>query len=98
MAAEKPGRRKITAKKAAQRFGISERSVRRIMAEPREEFLQRAATHRAEAVRLREVEKLPYKVIAERMGVPEGTAKRLVHDARRYAKESQDFGREVVAS
>lgn len=87
MGAEIPQRRKMTAKEAAARLGISERSVRRIAAEPRDQFLARAAAHRVEALRLREVEGLPYAQIAEQMGVPLGTAKRLVHTARKRRAE-----------
>lgn len=82
MGAERPQRRKITAKEAANKFGISERSVRRIVAEPREEWLARAAQKRDEVIRLREIEKLPYKVIAEQVGVPSGTARRIVSHHR----------------
>lgn len=84
MTAARPQRRTMTAKEAAARYGVSERTIRRIAAEPRSEFLARAARNREEAMRLR-AEGLPYTVIAERMGVPLGTAKRLVHDARKKA-------------
>ena len=87
MGAEIPQRRKMTAKEAAKRLGVSTRTVQRLAAEPREELLARAAAHRAEALRLREVEGLPYAQIAERMGVPLGTAKRLVHTARKRRDE-----------
>lgn len=82
MTAKNPVRRAVTAKELATQFGVSVRTVQRTIAEPREEFLGRAAARRAEAARLR-AEGLPYAVIAERMGVPLGTAKRLVHDARK---------------
>ncbi|WP_116116395.1 helix-turn-helix domain-containing protein [Austwickia chelonae] len=88
MGAELPQRRSITAKEAAKRFGISERSIRRIIAEPREEYLTRAARRRAEALSLRE-QGLPYSKIAEQIGCPLGTAKRLVHDARRYLAQQE---------
>lgn len=88
MGAERPQRRKMTAKEAAQRFGISERSVRRIVAEPREEWLARAARHREEVIRLREIEKLPYNVIAERVGVPSGTARRIVSLHRKQQRQA----------
>ena len=78
MVAERPQRRKMTAKEAAERLGVSTRTVQRIVAEPREEYLARAAALRAEVMRLREVEKLPYKQIAEQLNVPSGTARRIV--------------------
>lgn len=88
MAAERPQRRKITAKEAAQRFGISERSVRRIVAEPREEYLARAAALRAAVIRLREVEKLPYKEISDQLGIPASSARRIITTARKQQRES----------
>ena len=87
MVAERPQRRKITAKEAAQRFGISERSVRRIVAEPREEYLSRAAALREQVLHLREVEKLPYKEISEQLNVPAGTARRIVALHRKQQRE-----------
>lgn len=84
MTAKNPVRRAVTAKELAAQFGVSVRTVQRTIAEPREEFLERAAARREEAMRLR-AEGLPYTIIAERMGVPLGTAKRLVHDARKKA-------------
>ena len=39
MAAERPVRRKHTAKELAEKFGCSERSVRRYVAQPRAEYL-----------------------------------------------------------
>lgn len=88
MVAERPQRRKITAKEAAQRFGISERSVRRIVAEPREEYLARAAVLREQVLHLREVEKLPYKEISERLGVPASSARRITTEARKQRRAS----------
>lgn len=88
MTAKNPVRRSVPAKELAHKFGVSERTVRRLIAEPREELLARAAAHRAEALRLREVEGLPYAQIAEQMGIPLGTAKRLVHTARKQRTEA----------
>lgn len=87
MTAKNPVRRSVPAKELARQFGVSERTVRRLIAEPINERLARAAAHRAEALQLREVEGLPYAQIAEQMGVPLGTAKRLVHTARKRRDE-----------
>lgn len=81
MGAEIAKRRKMTAREAAERLGISIRSVQRIAAEPRGEFLARAAARRAEAVQLRS-DGLKYAEIAERMGISTGIVGRLIHDAR----------------
>lgn len=85
MTARNPVRRSVKAKDLAAQFGVSVRTVQRTIAEPRDEFLSRAAARREEALRLR-TSGLPYAIIAEQMGVPLGTAKRLVHDARKKAK------------
>lgn len=87
MGAERAQRRKMTAKEAAARLGVSERTVQRIAAEPREEFLARAAARREQAATLR-AQGLSYKRVAEEMGCSIGAVSRLLHDARRYAEDS----------
>lgn len=87
MAAEIQQRRKTTAKELATRLGCSERTVRRIAAEPRQDFLTRAAQRRAQALTLRE-SGMTYKQIAEQMGESIGSVGRLIHSARQYAKET----------
>ncbi len=83
MTAREKRRRKdnATAREVAERFGVSIRTVQRLIAEPRSEFLARAAARRAEAVQLRN-EGLKYAEIAERMDITTGTVSRLIHDAR----------------
>lgn len=88
MAAERPQRREVTTKEAAQRFGTSERSVRRIVAEPRGEYLARAANLRAEVIHLREVEKLSYKEISEQLGIPASSARRIITEVRKQRQAS----------
>lgn len=85
MTAERPQRRTKTARELAEQFGISQRHVRRMIAEPRAEFLGRAAARRETAVRLR-AQGLTYAQIAEETGIPVGTARRLVHEARKAAQ------------
>ncbi len=53
-AARAQQRRSITAKELAQRLGSSERTARRLVAEPREDFLERAQARRTQVVGLRE--------------------------------------------
>lgn len=74
-------RRKMTAKEAAEKLGVSVRTVQRIAAEPREDFLKRAKERRIQAGKLR-VQGLQYKDIAEEMGLTTGAVTRLVRDAR----------------
>ena len=94
MSAREQRRRKnnATAREVAERFGVSVRTVQRLIAEPRDEFLARAAARRAEAVKLRS-EGLKYAEIAERMGISTGIVGRLIHDARKngeWAAEVQE--------
>ena len=68
MTAVNPQRRPITAKELAERLGCSPRTAQRLVAEPREQFLARAAQRRAQAWELRQAG-LSYKQIAEQTGV-----------------------------
>ncbi|KYH45379.1 helix-turn-helix domain-containing protein [Branchiibius sp. NY16-3462-2] len=86
MVAEQPQRRKMTAKEAAARLGVSVRTVQRIVAEPREEYLARAAALREQVLQLREVEKLPYKEISERLGIPASSARRIIAESRKQQR------------
>ncbi|WP_432489006.1 RNA polymerase sigma factor [Kineococcus sp. SYSU DK018] len=82
MSAQQPGRRKVTAREAAEKYGVSPRTVRRLVAEPRSDFLSRAAARRAQAVQLR-LDGASYAEIAEAMGCSTGSVGSLLHDARR---------------
>lgn len=75
-------RRAITAKELAQKLGSSERTARRLVAEPREDFLARAQARRMQVVELRE-RGLKYREIAEQMGISTGAVGRILHDARK---------------
>lgn len=46
MSALKPVRRQFTARQAAERLGVTTRTVQRLMAEPRDQYLARANTKR----------------------------------------------------
>lgn len=91
MGAETPGRRKRTAREAAEALGASPRTIRRIVAEPRDEFLARAAERRRRAVELRE-QGLKYREIADEMGVTTGTVGTLLRDARKLAEKGRQVG------
>ncbi|WP_301851166.1 sigma factor-like helix-turn-helix DNA-binding protein [Rhodococcus pyridinivorans] len=82
MSAETPVRRNRTARELADRLGISPRTVRKIMAEPRGEYEARAAERRQQAVELR-AQGLKYREIAEEMGIQIGAVGKLLHDARK---------------
>ncbi|WP_345711473.1 sigma factor-like helix-turn-helix DNA-binding protein [Kineococcus glutinatus] len=58
------------------------------MAEPRNQFLARAAERREQAVALR-AQGLSYLEIAAEMGCSTGTVGRLLHDARLLEKKAQ---------
>lgn len=75
-------RRSITAKELAQRLGSSERTARRLVAEPRADFLERAQARRTQVVGLRE-QGMKYREIAEKLGISTGTVGRILHDARK---------------
>lgn len=88
MGAENPERRKQTAKELAERFGVSDRTVRRLMAEPRESFLARAQARRDQAVELRS-RGMTHSQIAAEMGISRGTVGRLLLDARKLAERDE---------
>lgn len=78
MAAEYRKRRNKTAKEMAEQLGISVRSVRNIIAEPRENFEARAAEKRARARQLRDGG-ATYSEIAEDLKVSIGSVSSLLH-------------------
>ncbi len=87
MAAENPVRRTKTARELAERLGVSVRTIRKIAAEPREEFEARARQRREHAAKLR-ASGLKYKEIAEEMGISTGAVGALLHEARKYSVSS----------
>lgn len=91
MPAENPIRRTKTAKEMAARLGVSERTIRNVVAEPRAEFLARTAVNRRRAVELRE-QGLKYREIAVEMGISMGAVGKLLHDARKRAEKHQQIG------
>ncbi|MBD8057251.1 helix-turn-helix domain-containing protein [Rhodococcus ruber] len=87
MTAKKPARRKITAREAAEQFGVSERTIRRLVAEPRAEFEARAAERRNRAVAMREAG-ATYQEIADDLGITTGTVGTILRRARKYAAKA----------
>lgn len=82
-------RRSITARELAERLGSSERTARRLIAEPRDDYLGRAKARRDKAVELRK-QGLKYREIAEAMELSTGIVGRLLHDARRHGEISAE--------
>jgi transposase len=76
--AKKPVRRAKTARELAAKHGCSDRTIRRMIAEPRDDFEGRSATL---SVRARELRAggAKYKDIAAELGVSIGSVSRLVH-------------------
>lgn len=87
MAAQEKRRRRgdLTAQQVADRFGVSARTVKRLVAEPREEYLARAAERRARVIELRSAG-MKYIDIAAEVGCSIGTVGRLIHDARHHGE------------
>ncbi|WP_072691529.1 sigma factor-like helix-turn-helix DNA-binding protein [Rhodococcus marinonascens] len=85
-AAQSQQRRSITARELAERLGSSERTARRLIAEPRDQFLERAQTRRDRVVALRN-QGMKYKEIAEEMGISTGAVGRILHDARKLEEK-----------
>ncbi len=83
MGAQHPRHRKNgqTAREVAIRYGISERTVRNLIAEPRAAFEARAAARQDEALALHEAG-LSYREVGERLGVSRHTASGLCRRAR----------------
>ena len=54
MTALKRAKRKQTARELAERFGVSERTIRRAVAQPRADYLAEVRARQDEALRLRE--------------------------------------------
>jgi hypothetical protein len=87
MTAWKPQKRKQTARELAKRFGKSPRQIRRVMAQPRAEYLAAQAARRAEAARLR-AEGLEWAEVARRVGTSSPAAARML--ALRARRERGD--------
>ena len=81
MGAENPIRRTLTARESAELIGCSPRTIQRIAAEPRADFLARAAEQRERIMALRG-QGLKYREIAEELGISPGTVSTTIHHAK----------------
>lgn len=72
MSALKPGRRPVSARILAERVGVSERTIKRYIAEPRAEYDARTAARHARIRELR-AEGKSMRAIATEIGVSVGT-------------------------
>ena len=88
MGAENPIRRTLTAREVAARMGCSIRSVQRIVAEPRDEFLARSTERQLKAAEMKDQGKT-YREIAETLECTPKAAENLVLRGRK-AKLKQD--------
>jgi len=84
--AEMPVRRQRSAREIAEQMNCSPRSIRRLIAMPREEFIARARAKTAQAVELR-AQGLTHREIGETMGISIGSVGTLLHHARKKATE-----------
>lgn len=71
MVAEHPIKRKRTAREVAAQLGVSERTVRKFVAQPRDEYLAEAAERRVR-IRAMRAEGLSMRKIAAKEGVTVG--------------------------
>jgi len=76
----------ITARAAAAKYGVTPRTIRRVIAEPRDDYLSRAEKRQDEALRLYE-SGLSYQGVADEMGVSRNAAAGLVRRARAKAEQ-----------
>lgn len=80
--AETPARRSMTAREGAERFGVSTRTIQRVIAEPRAEFLARAAERRKRVLELR-AQGLKLREIAEELEMTTGGVGTILHHVRK---------------
>ncbi|MBN9754033.1 sigma-70 family RNA polymerase sigma factor [Pseudonocardia sp. Ae707_Ps2] len=92
MTARTPKRRARTARELAEQFGVTTRTVRAMLAEPRPAYEQRARDRREVASCLR-LRGLTYREIADRTGSSVGAVGRLLHDARRNGEWGEALAR-----
>ncbi|WP_280245470.1 replication protein RepB [Nocardia abscessus] len=77
MAAKNPVRRTKTARELAEKWGASDRTIRRIVAEPRADYESRALEKRRRAQQMRG-EGASYREIADELGVGIGSVSALL--------------------
>ena len=79
MSALNPVRRQFTAREAAERLGVTTRTVQRLMAEPRDQYLAHANAKREQVAELR-AQGLSVRAIAAELGIPKSTVGRYVQE------------------
>ena len=89
MPAEKAVRRTRTARDVAEQFGVSPRTIRRIAAEPRPEYLARAQDRRRRIAELRAQGKT-MRAIADQLGVSVGLVATYAKQAQLAEQTNQD--------
>lgn len=90
MTAMYPQKRKHTAAAMAEKFGVSPRTVKRIMAQPRAEYDAEAHARQDEALRLRE-SGLKWREVGEALdGISEPAAYQLAAKAKARRGETVD--------
>jgi transposase len=72
MSALKPGKRKQTARELAELYGVNERTIRRAVAQPRDEYLGEAERRR-QTIRAMRSQGMTMRAIAAELGVSVGT-------------------------
>lgn len=78
MSAKNPVRRAKTARELAEQFGTTDRTIRRMIAEPRTDYETRAAERRTRAQALRAAGK-SYRQIAEELEISIGSVSTLLN-------------------
>ncbi|TBR71229.1 MAG: replication protein RepB [Nevskiaceae bacterium] len=73
----------ITSRELALKHGVCMRTIRNIVAEKREDFLQRAADRRKLAFDMRHNQRKPYTEVATAMNITVNNARRLVFEAKK---------------
>ncbi len=81
----------MTARQVGAKYGISPRTVQRLIAEPRDDFEARARARQDEALALIE-SGLTYRQVADRMETTRGAAAGLVHRARTRLRQNHSTG------
>lgn len=74
-------RRKFTAKQMAEHFGVSERTIRRLMAEPRSSYEAQAKEHREKIIDLKR-QGMKQRDIATTLGITPGLVSIRLREAR----------------
>jgi transposase len=88
MGAITPAKRKKTARESAAKFGVTERTIRNWLAQPRADYLAEAEARRKTVIELKR-QGLTRSQIAEHMGITANAVKCLYKRAKKAAKTTQ---------